>query len=78
MALDATPKVAELALFRQNHSNGLINLPPGFSEDLFNFVINRKSANLPFRENYFAIDYNVKLTSLARLYLDFLTEAGSK
>jgi hypothetical protein len=78
MALDATPKVAETALSWQNHSNGLINSPSGFSEDLFNFVINRESANLPLRENYFAVDYDVKLTGLARLYLDFLAEAGSK
>jgi hypothetical protein len=78
MALDATLKVADLALSRQNYRNGLINSPSGFSEDLFNFVINRESANLPLRENYFAVDYDVKLTTLARLYLDFLPEAGSK
>jgi hypothetical protein len=78
MALGATPKVANLALSQQNHNNRLINSPLGFSEDLFNFVINRESANLPLRENYFAVDYDVKLTTLAWLYLDFLTEAGSK
>jgi hypothetical protein len=78
MALDATPKVVDLALSWQNYSSGLINSPSGFSEHLFNFVINRESANFPLRENYFAVDYDVKLTSLARLYLDFLTEAGSK
>jgi hypothetical protein len=55
-----------------------MNSVSGFSEDLFNFVINRKSANFPLRENYFAVDHDVKLTTLARLYLDFLTEAGSE
>jgi hypothetical protein len=50
----------------------------GFGEDLFDFVIYRKSANCSLREDYLAIDYDVELAALARLYLDFLTEAGAK
>jgi len=48
----------------------------GFGEDLFDFVIYRKSANFPLREDHFAIDYDIKLASLARLHLNLLTKAG--
>jgi hypothetical protein len=48
----------------------------GFGEDLFDFVIYRKSANFPLREDYLAVDHDIKLTGVARLYLDFLAEAG--
>ena len=48
----------------------------GFGEDLFDFVICRKSANFPLREDYFAVDYDIELATLAWLYLDFLTKAG--
>jgi hypothetical protein len=56
----------------------LTDLASVFGKDLFDFVIYRKSANFSLREDYFTIDYNVELAGLARLYLDFLTEAGAK
>jgi len=48
----------------------------GFGEDLFDFVVHWETANVPFRENYIAVNHNIELAGLARLYLDFLTEAG--
>jgi hypothetical protein len=47
-----------------------------FRENLFNFVIYGKSTNFPLREDYFAVDNDIELASLAWLYLDFLTKAG--
>jgi hypothetical protein len=46
------------------------------AETLLDFVVYREAANFTFGEDDVAINDDVELTCLARLYLDLLTEAG--